>query len=175
MIEYLHIFVEGPTDRLFIEKVFDDILLKVCNRYIVVEFSNKEYKKINNYIKTIKKVSNWDYIFLADQDGNLDKKNKMLMQFNDLEANKLFISIYEIESWIIAGISEKIMKKHKIKFSYSDTSNIKKEIFNNIIPKNMNKLEFISYILSDYNLKNAIMLNESLNIFNQYLSNKKAS
>lgn len=175
MIEELHIFVEGPTDSLFIKKVFDDILLQICNRYTIVEYASKEDKKINKYIETIKKVPNWDYIFIADQDGKLDKKEKMLLEFNNLQVDKVFISIYEIESWIIAGISEKIIKKHKISFSYSDTSNITKEIFNNIIPKKMNKLEFISYILSDYNLKNAINLNESLNVFNQYLCNKKAS
>lgn len=175
MIEELHIFLEGPTDSLFIKKVFDDILLKICNRYTIVEYASKENKKINNYIKTIGKVPNWDYIFIADQDGKLDKKGKMLLKFDNLDENKVFVSIYEIESWIIAGISEKTKKKHKINFTCSDTSNITKEIFNNIIPKRMNKLEFISYVLSDYNLKNAINLNESLNIFSQYLYNKKAS
>lgn len=175
MIEELHIFVEGPTDSLFIKKVFDEVLLKICNRYTIVEYASKEDKKINKYIETIKKVSNWDYIFIADQDGKLDKRDKILLKYSNLDEDKVFISIYEIESWIIAGISEKIIKKHKINFSSSNTSNITKEIFNNIIPKRMNKLEFISYVLSDYNLKNAVNLNESLNIFSQYLCNKKAS
>lgn len=175
MIDELHIFVEGPTDSLFIKKVFNEILLKICNRYTIVEYASREDKKINNYIETIKKVSNWDYIFIADQDGKLDKKDKILLKYSILDEDKVFISIFEIESWIIAGISEKTIKKHKINFSSSNTSSITKEIFNNIIPKRMNKLEFISYVLSDYNLKNAVSLNESLNIFNQYLSNKKAS
>ena len=175
MIEELYIFVEGPTDSLFINKVFDETLLKICNRYILVEYANRENKKIKNYIETIKKVPNWDYIFISDQDGKIDKKDKILLKFKNLEEYKVFISIYEIESWIIAGISEKTIKKHKINFSCFDTSNITKEIFNNIIPKRMNKLEFISYVLSDYNLKSAINLNKSLNIFNQYLCNKKAS
>ena len=175
MIDELHIFVEGPTDSLFIKKVFNEILLKICNRYTIVEYASREDKKINNYIETIKKVSNWDYIFIADQDGKLDKKDKILLKYSILDEDKVFFSIFEIESWIIAGISEKTIKKHKINFSSSNTSSITKEIFNNIIPKRMNKLEFISYVLSDYNLKNAVSLNESLNIFNQYLSNKKAS
>lgn len=175
MIEELHIFVEGSTDSLFVKEVFNDVLLKICNRYTIVEYANKEDKKIKKYIATIKKVPNWDYIFIADQDGKLDKKNKILLKYSNLDDDKVFISVYEIESWIIAGISEKIIKKHKINFSSSNTSNITKEIFNNIIPKRMDKLEFISYVLSDYNLKNAVNLNESLNIFSQYLCNKKAS
>ncbi len=175
MIEELHIFVEGSTDSLFVKEVFNDVLLKICNRYTIVEYANKEDKKIKKYIATIKKVPNWDYIFIADQDGKLDKRNKILLIYSNLDDDKVFISVYEIESWIIAGISEKIIKKHKINFSSSNTSNITKEIFNNIIPKRMDKLEFISYVLSDYNLKNAVNLNESLNIFSQYLCNKKAS
>lgn len=175
MIKELHIFVEGSTDSLFVKEVFNDVLLKICNRYTIVEYANKEDKKIKKYITTIKNVPNWDYIFIADQDGKLDKRNKILLKYSNLDDDKVFISVYEIESWIIAGISEKIIKKHKINFSSSNTSNITKEIFNNIIPKRMDKLEFISYVLNDYNLKNAVNLNESLNIFNQYLCNKKAS
>lgn len=175
MIEELHIFVEGSTDSLFVKEVFNDVLLKICNKYTIVEYANKEDKKIKKYIATIKKVPNWDYIFIADQDGKLDKGNKILLKYSNLDDDKVFISVYEIESWIIAGISEKIIKKHKINFSSSNTSSITKEVFNNIIPKRMDKLEFISYVLSDYNLKNAVNLNESLNIFSQYLCNKKAS
>lgn len=175
MIEELFIFVEGPTDSLFIKKVFEEILLEICNRYTIVEYAVKENKKINNYIKTIKNIPNWDYIFIADQDGNSNKKDKIISKYDNLETEKVFISIYEIESWILAGISEKIIKKYKVNFSSTNTSNITKDIFNNIIPKKIDKLEFISYVLSDYNLKNAINLNESLNIFNQYLCNKKAS
>lgn len=175
MIEELHIFVEGSTDSLFVKEVFNDVLLKICNKYTIVEYANKEDKKIKKYIATIKKVPNWDYIFIADQDGKLDKRNKILLKYSNLDDDKVFISVYEIESWIIAGISEKIIKKHKINFSSSNTSSITKEVFNNIIPKRMDKLEFISYVLSDYNLKNAVNLNESLNIFSQYLCNKKAS
>ena len=37
----------------------------------------------------------------------------------------------------------------------------------------MDKLEFISYILNDYDLENAVKFNESLNVFSQYLYNKK--
>lgn len=175
MIEELTIFVEGPTDSLFIKKIFAGTLLKICDRYTIIEYANKEKKKINKYINTIKNVPTWDYIFIADQDGKLDKKNKILLEYKSLEEEKVFISVFEIESWILAGISEKVIKKHKISFSISDTSHITKEIFNGFVPKKMNKLEFISYILNDYNLSSAICYNESLNLFNKYLSNKKAS
>lgn len=175
MIEELNIFVEGATDSLFIKEVFDNILSQICGRYTIFEYASKEKKKISSYIKTIKSVPDWDYIFISDQDGKMDKKKKIMQEYKNLEEDKVFMSIYEIESWILAGISEKIIKKYKINFNYSDTSYITKEIFNSMIPQKIDRLEFISYILNSYNLKNAISLNKSLCEFNQYLHNKKAS
>lgn len=173
MIEQLIIFVEGTTDELFIREVFNDELLRICHNYIIFKYSKRKKEKVIQYITTIKKIKNWDYIFIADQDGDLNKKNNVISKYNNLEEKNVFISIYEIESWIIAGISEKILKKHKINYNYTDTSIITKEKFINIIPKTMDKLEFISYILNDYDLENAVKFNESLNVFSQYLYNKK--
>lgn len=175
MIKELHVFVEGPTDSLFIKEVFNNILCQICDSYTFIEYAVEKDKKINNYIKSIKSVPDWDYIFIADQDGNVDKKNKIMQEYNTLEEDKIFLSIYEIESWILAGISNRIIKKYKINFNHSDTSCITKEKFNKMTPIKLDKLEFISYILSEYNLESAVSLNTSLNEFNQYLHNKKAS
>ena len=173
MIEQLIIFVEGTTDELFIREVFNDELLRICHNYTIFKYSKRKKEKVIQYITTRKKIKNWDYIFIADQDGDLNKKNNVISKYNNLEEKNVFISIYEIESWIIAGISEKILKKHKINYNCTDTSIITKEKFINIIPKTMDKLEFISYILNDYDLENAVKFNESLNVFSQYLYNKK--
>lgn len=170
----MYIFVEGQTDRLFIVKLFIEKLSFFGDQYNIIEYASKKEKKINNYIKSINSMPNTDYIFISDQDGNKNKKNERLIEYPSLDQNKIFISVYEIESWIIAGISEKVEKKYKLKPIISDTSKITKEMFTNIKPSKIDRLEFIAYILEDYNIEKAIKLNSSFKLFFEYLT-KKAS
>ena len=174
MISFV-IFVEGATDNLFINKIFNEKLSLLGKNYSIVEYSNMEKKKIKNYIRSINSTPNFDYIFITDQDGRKNKVEKILKEFPFLDKDKIFISIYEIESWIIAGISDKLLKKYKVKPILYDTSTITKEIFNTFIPKRMFKNEFIAYILDDYDTKKAIELNPSFKVILDYLFNKKAS
>ncbi len=173
-IDY-YIFVEGAIDKLFIEKLFCDKLSLLGKNNFIIEYSKKEKKKIKAFITSIDKMENAEYIFLADQDGRQDKKQKILNKYPFLDERKVFISIYEIESWIISGISQRLQKKYKIKSLGNDTSKITKEIFEKLIPKSVDKFEFIAFLIDDYNIDSAILLNKSLNIFYNYLKNKKAS
>ena len=55
------VFVEGPSDELFIESLFPDIEKNV------VQYSNKKNDKINKHIQTLDKM-NEKYFFLFDTD-----------------------------------------------------------------------------------------------------------
>lgn len=175
MITDYYIFVEGTIDKLFIEKLFCDKLSLFGKNNFIIEYATKDKKKIKGFITSVNKMENSDYIFLADQDGREDKKQIILDKYPYLDEKKVFISIYEIESWIISGISQKLQKKYKIKPLGNDTSKITKENFEKLIPKSVDKIEFIAFLIDDYNINSAILLNKSLNTFYSYLENKKAS
>lgn len=168
----IYVFVEGKTDDIFISKLFNEKLL--IDNYLVVQYSTKKSKEIKNYINTIKQIDNSEYIFLADQDGNVDKKNVIMSKYPFLDKDKVFISIYEIESWIISGLSIKLSQKYKIRQINLNTSKITKEIFDNLVPSSMSKLEFILYVLDDFDILQAIKYNESFKIFYEYIK-KRAS
>ena len=175
MIDYLVIFVEGKIDELFMDNLFGRKLLLFGDNYKIISYSNKKRKSVNEYINSFKSIDNSDYIFIFDQDGNNNKVQKVKNTYSNLSLNKMFISIYEIESWIISGISDRIIKKYKIKYNYSNTSCVTKEIFDTMIPSKMDKLEFISSIIDEYDINLAINRNESLKTFYNYLLQKKAS
>lgn len=174
-MNHLYIFVEGARDRIVFDNLFGKKLSLLGQEYDIVEYSTKKVEKINNFIKSIKSIDGCDYIFVGDQDGNINKKAKILSKYSCLEEEKIFISIFEIESWIISGISNKILKKYKIKFSYTDTSAITKEMFENIVPEHVSVLEFISYIIDDFDVDKSLELNSSFNQLYNYLNAKKAS
>lgn len=175
MIKQYYIFIEGVIDKIFMTKLFGERLTLLGSDYISVEYSTMSKKKIKSYINTINQVEAWDYIFLADQDGNEKKAQTLLDTYPFLDKDKVFISIFEIESWIISGISKQNIKKYKLKPIIYNTSLITKEKFDKMIPANLHKIEFISYILDDYNIEEAIERNESLKKIYTYLANKKAS
>ena len=147
----IYIFVEGDTDEIFISKVLGNMIKSIFGSYNIVKYSNKKKLKIKQYIQTIKKMNNSEYLFIGDQDGNIEKKNKILEEYPFLDSDKVFISIYEIESWIIAGISDKLIKMYKIK-AFNNTESITKEKFNSIKPNTLYTNEFIANILEEYDI-----------------------
>ncbi len=168
----IYIFVEGDRDENFINKVLGNLIDSIFGYYKVVTYSNMKKKKIKEYIQTIKCMNGSEYLFIGDQDGNKGKKDKLLEEYPFLDSDRLFISIYEIESWIAAGISDKLMKKYKIK-SFNNTEAITKEKFNSIKPSELYTNEFIAYILEEYDILKAIERNSSFNTFYQFLDKKK--
>lgn len=168
----MYIFVEGTTDENFIFKVLGNLIESMFGCYKVVTYSNMKKRKIKEYIQTIKKMNGSEYLFIGDQDGNNEKKAKLLEEYPFLDSDRLFISIYEIESWIVAGISDKLMKKYKIK-PFNNTESITKEKFNSIKPDELYINEFIAYILEEYDILKAIEKNNSFNNFYQFLNKKK--
>lgn len=175
MMDYMVIFVEGSTDNLFITKLFIEKLSFFEENYSIVEYSKKKDEKVNNYIESIRSIPGFDYVFITDQDGKENKREIIMREYNNIDKNKLFLSVYEIESWIIAGISDKLMQKYKIKSIPLDTSSFTKENFENIVPERLDKYEFISYILEDFDVSKALKSNSSLNALYEYFSKKNAS
>lgn len=169
----MHIFVEGPDDEKFINMVFGEIINAIYGSYKIIRHSKMSNKKIRKYIQSIK-ANGMNYLFIADQDGNKSKKDDILKKFSFLDVENVFISVYEIESWIIAGINNRLIKKYHIS-NIIDTQKIDKEKFNNMIPKNIYRNMFISEILNEYNMQNAVDRNVSFKEFYEYLQNKKAS
>lgn len=168
----IYIFVEGDRDENFISNVLGNLIESIFDYYKIVTYSSMKKKKLKDYIQTIKRMNGSEYLFIGDQDGNNTKKDKILKEYPFLEGDKVFISIYEIESWIAAGISDKLTKKYKIK-SFNNTDSITKEKFKSIKPTELSTNEFIAYILEDYDILKATERNDSFNKFYQFLNKKK--
>lgn len=163
-MEYFFIFVEGSDDERFVNSVLKEENVKI------IKYAKEKKEYINNYIKSIKSMTNCDYIVICDIDSKslIQKKNEIVLQFPACEKEKIIVSIAEIESWYIAGVDEATSKLMKIKYIYY-TEDITKEKFDQMIPKKMDRINFMIEILKKFNLGEAILRNNSLNIFIDYL------
>lgn len=164
-MECFFVFVEGPDDERFITSVFGKDKIKV------IKYAREKKEYINRYIKSIKSMPNCDYIVICDIDlkSLVEKKNAILAQFPDCEAEKIIVSIAEIESWYIAGVDQITSRAMKIKYVYY-TDCITKEKFDQMIPDKIDRINFMIEILKKFNLNEAILRNKSLKYFWEYIS-----
>lgn len=167
-MEWFFIFVEGTDDERFINSILKKENVKI------IKYAKEKKEYINNYIKSIKSMANCDYIVVCDIDlkSLTQKKDDILLQFPACEREKIIVSIAEIESWYIAGVDEAVSKSMKIKYIYY-TENITKEKFDQMIPQKMDRINFMIEILKKFNLREAILRNNSLEVFVDYLTQVK--
>ena len=118
--------------------------------------------------KTFDKMND-DYIFLADLDEKREeiRRKEIMKKFKNINCEKIYFSIQEIESWYIAAISDNNKNKYKVKNKILlNTENITKEKFENIFRNRRGTtLEIKLDILSELNLKKAKSRNNSLKLF----------
>ncbi|MFQ6057194.1 MAG: hypothetical protein ACE5J3_14580, partial [Methanosarcinales archaeon] len=102
-------------------------------------------------------------------------KEKITNKFNRIIAeDKIIVVVKEIESWYLAGLDENTSKKLGIRKKIRTTNSITKEEFNQLIPKNMPRIEFMRKILKNYDVEIAKVRNRSLGYFlNKWTNNCK--
>jgi len=171
----LAIFVEGPDDEYFVEKVIKPFLTEKYNDIKIVKYSRIDKQKLKNWIQTYQRMPNCDYIFFCDFDSQGNKsycvtkrKQKALkMENKKLDLNKIMVVKEEIESWYLAGIVTEKAKEFKLKEKlFLDTAKITKEAFEKLIPKKfLSKTDFMVEILKTYDFAKAKKCNASLAYF----------
>ncbi len=157
------VFVEGPTDALFIDNLFPNIEMDK------IEYSTKKNDRICNHIASLDKMRE-PYIFLFDTDmKDPDKKLKeKLLKYKNLKKENCFPVIIEIESWYRAGCSASVCKKYKIKSLPNTNSYCKEKMrteFNTCQLKSI-----YQEIMMDFSVDDAILLNISFkNFYTKFL------
>lgn len=159
----LYVFVEGPDDYNYFEKIFGESF----GEYKIIKYASMSQVKLNNFIKTIPSIPDSDYLFFGDEDGKGvdNKKVELLSQFNSLSADKLFIVQFEIESWYYAGASQEVCKKLKLKHYQHDTNALTKEQFYSKLSRPSERKYVMSQMLTLYSKELAENRNNSFNVF----------
>lgn len=158
-----YIFVEGFDDNNFVSEIIKD-----KEDIKIIQYAEKKKEKIEGMISTFDKMND-DYIFLADLDEKREeiRRKEIMKKFKNINCEKIYFSIQEIESWYIAAISDNNKNKYKVKNKILlNTENITKEKFENIFRnRRETTLEIKLDILSELNLKKAKSRNNSLKLF----------
>lgn len=175
MFKLFYIFVEGNDDKRF----FDNLIVpKIYERYkckckvFVIPYQQRKNTDIKNNIVRYAKSNNMNYVFLADLDSqnylSFKEKIKHCQDiYPELDYEKIFIVVEEIESWYLSGIdnAKEIFSEFEIP---GNTDDISKENFEEMIRKSKkfnSKLEFMEQICKDFDFDKAVERNTSLKYF----------
>jgi len=163
----LYIFIEGNDDERFFEKIIRPRLERHFDLTELWKYSEKTPQKLGSYIRAINSMGG-DYIYVADIDDApciTAKKNRVRSCCPQIDQNNIAVVVKEIEGWYVAGIDNSAARRLGMHETYLTTDNITKEQFNQLIPVNMTRTEFMIKIIKNYNLETARQKNRSIRYF----------
>jgi len=165
-LRILYVFVEGENDEIFIKMFFDKIFASY-DRVIFWKYAQKKKFDNINLLTAIKQIEKWDYLFFTDFDSRSsigERKREVQKKYNnELDNEKIFIVVEEIESWFAAVIDYERFDIKKLSYM-KDTQNLSKEHFNaQALGKYHPKTNFLIEIMKSFRLKQGLKRNHSLN------------
>lgn len=163
----LYIFVEGNDDELFFRKIVVPYFLNQYSEVEIFKYAQWKRTKVELFLQSIITL-NYDYIFTADIDlieTPKAKKKVILDRFANVQFSKIMIVIKEIESWYLAGLTNK--DSTELKLSIPETTNeITKEDFNAICHTTFHsRIDFMYELLKVFDAFTAQNRNESFKYF----------
>lgn len=166
----LHIFVEGTDDKRFFEKIIKPMFEVNYDSVVLQEYQQKKDEWVVNFLKSIKSMGS-DYIYAGDINSQpcvTAKKRKIKEEFRNLDESRIIVVVKEIESWYLAGLSDKDAKKFKIPLSkIRTTDDLTKEQFNGLIPERFkdSRIDLMIELLKCFSVETAKQRNKSFNHF----------
>jgi hypothetical protein len=163
----LYIFIEGNDDELFFRNAIVPALSEKYDEIEVIQYAQMKKSKVEIFILSINTL-NFDYMLFGDIDyqRSVNQKKKVLeLRFSNLDEEKIFIVIQEIESWYMAGITDSYSRELGIR-PLGSTNKLVKEEFNLLYHRRFkSRIDFMLEILKSYSIPTAIKKNESFKYF----------
>lgn len=172
----LFIFVEGSDDKLFFDSLIERKLYAQNYSYVECrEYSQKTKEYIEKFLRSIKKMEDADYIFVADMDESpcvTARKAQITSMYKNLTADRILIVCREIESWYLAGLNDDGCQQLGISADFKNTDDIFKEKFNDIMPSKFTsrRINFMLEIMNIFDQETAQAQNSS---FRYCMQNRK--
>jgi hypothetical protein len=165
----LYLWVEGPDDERFVERVVVPLLETEADFIKIVPYARQTKKWIANFFKSIKAMGA-AYIFFVDNDRSpcvTARKQKMAEKYPRVDEDWIQVVVEEIESWYLAGLDEERSEELGMP-RFRATDAVSKEQFDALIPKRFSsRIDFMLEVLNHFNVDAATVKNRS---FERFLS-----
>ena len=163
----LLIFCEGPDDERFFNAVIKPHLSDVYDRIRTVSYAEKEAETISQYIHNAQQTG-IDLLFTCDRDQEpciTACLESIRTTFGEhLSPESIFVVVTEIESWYAAGMSRQ-RTEELLGRPLQRTDDLTKEQFNDLLPDDASRIDFMQRLLHHFTVENARSKNHSFEYF----------
>lgn len=163
----LFLLVEGNDDERFVATIVKPKLHVQYDHVRTWQYAGRKQEKIEGFLKSIHAIGA-EYIVFADLDASpcpAARKDQLANRFAGLSADRVFVVVKEIESWYLAGISERAGKALGIG-RVGPTDGLTKEEFDRQIPRRFDsRIDFMLEMLKCFDLAMAGTQNKSFSHF----------
>lgn len=159
----LYLWVEGPDDQRFIERIMCPLFERVYEGTHVVPYATQPKKKVDAFLSSIDAMKA-DYIFFGDCDSSCVSATKqhLVRVYCRLDRERIVVVVKEIESWYLAGLDDEAAELLGVP-CLSTTDTVTKESFNKRIPSRFDsRIDFMQEIINHFKIETALAKNESL-------------
>jgi hypothetical protein len=160
----LYVLLEGDIDRDFFYSVLYKLLIPKYRYVHTLMYSEECEDETEKFIKT---AETGTCIFIHDFDSAICKTRKKteISEKWNIALDKVHLVTEEIESWYLAGLSQKTSESFAIENSFKKTDGFNKSYFLGLKPKKISKTVFYQTILEDFDLRLARRRNDSFKRF----------
>ncbi|RJP78262.1 MAG: hypothetical protein C4524_06900 [Candidatus Zixiibacteriota bacterium] len=164
----LFLMVEGRDDVRFFETVIVPPLKQKYKGIKILEHSGWTKREVDRFIDSFRRIRA-DYILIKDLNSApcvSVRKQKLLEEgkYQSIETDNIAVVVREIESWYLAGFSEKDCRRLKIK-AHKSTNDLVKEQFDQLVPERYLRADFMIEILKCLSIEEAKRRNRSFRYF----------
>ncbi len=159
-------FLEGNDDERFFSHVVFTLLAAEYPNIRVIQYAQDPPKETNKFLKTISSSED-EYIFVKDINDApciTASKAKAAAKYR-VDQDNVLIIVKEIECWYLCGLNNESCRRLGIDKQIGKTDNINKEDFDNLIPEDISRIEFMQQILERFSVEIGKQRNRSFRYF----------
>ncbi|MDD5503203.1 MAG: hypothetical protein PHH26_07050 [Candidatus Thermoplasmatota archaeon] len=163
----LYLLVEGDDDERFFNKIIQPAIEGKYYPISIIKYANMKKEKLEGWLASIKGYGA-KYLFMTDFDVDrciTKTKQGTLQKAGNMDADKIIVVKKEIESWYLAGLCERDLRKFGIA-PLDATDTITKENFNQFISKKFSsRIDFMIETTKCFSVETAKSKNKSFSYF----------
>ena len=159
-------FLEGNDDERFFSQVMFSLLAAEYPEIRVIPYAQDPPKETNKFLRTISSSED-EYIFVKDINDApciTASKAKTAGKYK-VNQDNVVIVVKEIECWYLCGLDNDSCRRLRMERHTGNTDNMTKEDFDNFIPEDISRIEFMQQILERFDIEIGKQRNRSFHYF----------
>ncbi len=163
----LWVFVEGPDDQRFFERIIVRALAADYDPISFYRYAERKPEQVTRFLRSLQR-RNKDYLFVHDINSCpcvTRRRQQVCDKYSIPDAELVVVVVREIEGWYLAGLDKQAARHLKVE-AFQRTDTVTKDHFVTLIPdRSRSIVAFRLHVLDHFNIDEAKRKNASFRYF----------